>query len=98
MIFHTHVLGVWIIIQMTSFFSIFMLIGSTPIPCIFILCSLQTTLGVIAILSGNLAQLVDSYSTGGWLYYGLVFGGLLIMRVTHRKVERKFKVITTYDL
>jgi len=41
---------------------------------------------------GNLTQLVDSYSTGGWIYYGLVFGGLLIMRVTYRKVKRPFKV------
>ena len=52
----------------------------------------QTTLAVAAILSGDLAQLVDSYSTGGWLYYGLVFGGLLIMRVTHRKIKRAYKV------
>ena len=43
-------------------------------------------------MSGNLAQLVDSYSTGGWTFYGLVFGGLLIMRVTHRRASRRFKV------
>ena len=55
-------------------------------------CYLQSSLTIIAIMSGNLAQLVDSYSTGGWIFYGLVFGGLLIMRVTHRKAKRRFKV------
>ena len=58
---------------------------------------LQSSLSIIAILSGNLAQLVDSYSTGGWVFYGLVFGGLLIMRVTHRNSKRPFKArITAY--
>ena len=44
------------------------------------------------IIPSNLAQLVNSYSLAVWIFYGLVFVGLLIMRVTHKDVHRPYKV------
>ena len=44
------------------------------------------------VIPSNLSQLVNSYSLAVWIFYGLVFVGLLIMRVTHRDVKRPYKV------
>ena len=44
------------------------------------------------IIPSNLNQLINSYSLAMWVFYGLAFAGLLIMRVTHRDVKRPFKV------
>ena len=46
------------------------------------------------IIPSKLNQLINSYSLAMWVLYGLVFAGLLIMRVTHRlrDVKRPFKV------
>ena len=45
------------------------------------------------VIPSNLSQLVNSYSLAVWIFYGLVFVGLLIMRVTYKDVKRPYKVV-----
>ena len=58
--------------------------------CSFII--VQSFFIIIMIIPSNLTQLVNSYSLAVWIFYGLVFVGLLIMRVTHKDVPRPYKV------
>ena len=59
--------------------------------CIFVIL-IQSIFIIIMIIPSNLTQLVNSYSLAVWIFYGLVFAGLIIMRVTHRDVKRPYKV------
>ena len=46
----------------------------------------------MGIAIGDISKLLDGYSAVAFVFYGLVFAGLLIMRVTHREAPRPFKV------
>ena len=41
---------------------------------------------------GSIDQLIDAFSASAWVFYGLSFGALLIMRITHDDVPRSFEV------
>ena len=45
------------------------------------------------VMVGNIESLINSFNATFWVFYGLVFVGLLIMRVTHRNQPRPYKVI-----
>ncbi|KAL5466759.1 hypothetical protein EMCRGX_G030908 [Ephydatia muelleri] len=60
----------------------------TPIPAII----LQTLLSMVMCLVGDIGGLIDSFNASIWLFYGLTFLALLIMRVTHREARRHYKV------
>ena len=45
------------------------------------------------VMVGNIESLINSFNAALWVFYGLVFVGLLIMRVTHRNHPRPYKVI-----
>jgi amino acid transporter len=62
---------------------------STPVPAIL----LQFSLCVFYILIGNISHLINGISSVLWVFYGLSFAGLLIMRITKRHERRPFKVI-----
>ena len=50
------------------------------------------------ILGGDIEFLLDGYSAVMWIFYGLTFAALLIMRITHSSVKRPYKVIFTHVL
>ena len=56
--------------------------------------SMQASLASVWVLIGNIDSLINSFNAAIWVFYGLVFAGLLIMRVTHRNQPRPFKVTT----
>jgi L-type amino acid transporter 9 len=61
---------------------------STPVPAIL----LQFSLCVFYILIGNISHLINGISSVLWVFYGLSFAGLLIMRITKRHERRPFKI------
>ena len=54
--------------------------------------SMQALLASVWVLIGNIDSLIDSFNAAIWVFYGLVFAGFLIMRVTHRDQPRPYKV------
>ena len=56
--------------------------------------SMQALLASVWVLIGNIDSLIDSFNAAIWVFYGLVFAGFLIMRVTHRDQPRPYKVTT----
>ena len=44
------------------------------------------------LMPGDIGQLINSFSAAAWIFYGLCFASLLIMRITHRRDERPYKV------
>lgn len=36
--------------------------------------------------------MIDAFSASAWIFYGLAIGAILIMRITHEDVQRKFEV------
>lgn len=46
----------------------------------------------VMIAVGSIDQLIDAFSASAWVFYGLSFGALLIMRITHDDVPRSFEV------
>ena len=41
---------------------------------------------------GSIGELIDGLTTLMWVFYGLVFTGLIVMRFTRRQERRPFKV------
>ena len=41
---------------------------------------------------GDIENLIDAFSAATWVFYGLSFLGLIIMRFTHKKKRRPYKV------
>ena len=46
----------------------------------------------IYIVVWNVDSLIQGFNASGWVFYILVFSGLLVMRVTYRDEKRPFKV------
>lgn len=44
------------------------------------------------LIPSNLGQLINSFNAAAWIFYGLCFASLLIMRITHRRDIRPYKV------
>lgn len=53
---------------------------------------LQAILATIMITAGSIGELIEAYSAASFFFHMLVFVALLIMRVTHAKEPRFFKV------
>ncbi|GAB1609263.1 b(0,+)-type amino acid transporter 1-like [Argonauta hians] len=53
---------------------------------------LSAIIALIMIIPGEISSLIDFFSFTAWLFYGLAFLSLLVMRVTKRKQKRPFKV------
>ena len=53
---------------------------------------LQTFISMVMVAVGNIDQLIDAFTASVWLFHGLAIGALLIMRITHQDVPRKFEV------
>ena len=52
----------------------------------------QAFIAAIFIMVGDIKFLIKAYISAIWVFYGLTFVSLLIMRVTHRKITRPYKV------
>ena len=52
----------------------------------------QGMLATIMVISGDITELVDAFAAASFVFYLLVFVGLIIMRFTHSKEPRIFKV------
>lgn len=46
----------------------------------------------ICIVAGDISVLIEGFSAAIWVFYGLSFLSLLIMRFTHKNDKRPFKV------
>ena len=56
-------------------------------------CFIQCSVASLWVMIGNIESLINSFNATFWVFYGLVFVGILIMRVTHRNQPRPYKVI-----
>ena len=56
----------------------------------------QAILATIMIIVGNIGELIDAFSAAAFVFYLLVFIALIILRVTHPKEPRPFKVLLPY--
>ena len=54
----------------------------------------QTCIATIMISVGDIGELIDAFSGASFVFYLLVFIGLVIMRFTYRHEPRPFKVHT----
>ena len=50
----------------------------------------------VMIVAGSIQELIETYSVASFVFHVLVFIALLIMRVTHAKEPRFFKVHRKY--
>ena len=57
-----------------------------------LISSLQFCVATVMVCAGSIYELISGLSTAQFTFYLLVFIGLLIMRVTHRKSPRLYKV------
>lgn len=57
-----------------------------------ILCVPQTFLAIIMVSIGTINQLIDGFTFVSFIFYTLSIVAVLILRVTHRKEPRIFKV------
>ena len=46
----------------------------------------------IYIVVWDVDSLIQGFNASGWVFYILVFSGLLVMRLTYREKKRPFKV------
>ena len=46
------------------------------------------------VIPSDIEQLINSFNAAAWIFYGLCFASLLIMRITHRRDKRPYKVYT----
>ncbi len=53
---------------------------------------LQVSLAMLMVVIGTIDQLIDGFSFISFIYYTLVIIAVFILRVTHRKEPRLFKV------
>ena len=58
----------------------------------------QAALATIMITVGDISELIEAFSAAAFVFYMLVFIGLLIMRVTHRSEPRLFKVKLLFEI
>ncbi|OWA52069.1 b(0,+)-type amino acid transporter 1 [Hypsibius exemplaris] len=66
----------------------------TPLPASF-------TQGIIAlamIAAGNISSLIDVFSFTAWIFYGLAFASVLIMRRTKRNLVRSYTVPIVFPI
>ncbi len=61
---------------------------NTPIPATLF----NVPLALIFIMMGDIEDLIDGMSAALWVFYCLTFAAVLVMRVTHRKEPRPYKV------
>lgn len=52
----------------------------------------QALLGIIMLIPSDIGQLINSFNAAAWIFYGLCFASLLIMRITRRRDNRPYKV------
>ena len=55
--------------------------------------TIQSFIAAVFIVASDINFLIDAFSSVAWVFYGLSFVSLLIMRVTHRKTPRPYKVV-----
>ena len=53
---------------------------------------MQGFVASVYVLAGDVEALIKSFNAAEWVFFTLVFAGLLIMRVTYRHEKRVFKV------
>ncbi len=53
---------------------------------------LQMVLMSIGVAIGDISVLLDGYSAVAFVFYGIVFAAVLVMRVTDKKAPRPFRV------
>ena len=53
---------------------------------------LQTTAATVYAVSGNVSSLINGFNAAVWIFYGLNFAGIIILRITERNRPRPFKV------
>ena len=54
---------------------------------------LQTIVALLMIIPSNIGQLIDFFSFAAWLFYGLTFLSLIVMRKTKSSEPRAYKVL-----
>ena len=59
---------------------------------IYIVLYVQAFMSAIMICIGDIGELIESFSAASFVFYLLSFIALLIMRLTHPKEPRAFKV------
>ncbi|XP_041376667.1 b(0,+)-type amino acid transporter 1-like [Gigantopelta aegis] len=60
----------------------------TPLPSIIFTC----LVALLMIIPGDIASLIDFFSFTSWLFYGLTFSSLVVLRFTIKDVQRPYKV------
>ena len=56
----------------------------------------QSAISCVLVVMGDIENLIGGFSAAMWLFYGMVFLGLVIMRSSHREQRRPFKVRNNY--
>jgi len=51
-------------------------------------------LTLVFLIPNDFDSLVNAFSFTAWLFYGLVFAGVIVMRFTHPDMPRQYKVST----
>ncbi|XP_041376698.1 b(0,+)-type amino acid transporter 1-like [Gigantopelta aegis] len=60
----------------------------TPLPSMIFTC----TLSLMMIIPGNIGSLIDFFSFTAWMFYGMAFTALIVLRFTKKDAERPYKV------